>query len=239
MLHSTSYHTLMEKIVSIYNECNIQTFPVDCYSIILHYGFRIYTYEELKKQNRRVYELVSSYSRDSFTFDDIIAYNEKQSKSRIPFSLMHELGHYMLGHEGDSIENEDEANEFASNFLAPRILIHKHGYRTSVEIHDAFGLSYAASNRALFSYKEWLWSISRSRPRTPSEPELQLEKIFFPPEIEKLPEPVIEEEEQEERPIDSAEKYLMILRIINMGIPVPPEYKKNVQWYKRNGFRLK
>lgn len=238
MLHSTSHHTLMEKIVSIYSECNIQTFPVDCHSVILHYGFRIYTYEELKKQNRRVYELVSTYSKDSFTYTDIIAYNEKQSKSRIPFSLMHELGHYMLGHEGDSIENEDEANEFASHFLAPRILIHKYGYRTSVEIHDAFGLSYAASNRALFSYNEWLWSISRSRPRTPSEPELQLGRLFFPEEEIKMKHQPYRELERDNKP-DLLDKYLIIYHLLQEGLPIPRKYERVYEQYRKIGFRLK
>lgn len=171
---------MVKKIVAIYAECNIQFFPVDCNSVVSHFGFRIYSYGELRTRNKRLYELATAYSRDSFTFTNIIAYNEKQAARRIPFSLIHELGHYILEHKEESPENEDDADEFASHFLAPRILIHKYGYRTADQIHDAFGLSYAAANRALVSYRKWFREISYRIPRQPTEPELQLEGIFFP-----------------------------------------------------------
>nr|DAV08301.1 MAG TPA: hypothetical protein [Bacteriophage sp.] len=64
--------------------------------------------------------------------------------------------------------------------MAPRILIHKYGYRDAEQLHGAFGLSYKASNKALISYKEWFRNISYSATRKPTEPELQLERIFFP-----------------------------------------------------------
>ncbi len=222
---------LYEHVLNAYKTYDITTFPINCFEIIRKQGFQIIKYSDL---NRAKKEACRELSNDACLIEGKLYYDENAHPRRIAFSVAHELGHLFL-----DTDSEDEADEFASHFLAPRILIHKYGYRTSVEIHDAFGLSYAASNRALFSYREWLWNISRSRPRSPSESELQLEKIFFPSEIEKLPEPVIEEDEQEERPLDPTEKYLMILGIIQMGIPVPPEYKKDVQWYKRHGFRLK
>lgn len=223
--------SLYEHVFNAYKTYDITTFPINCFEIIQHQGFRIIKYSELNNAKKKACRELSD---DACLIEDKLYYDEHAHPRRIAFSIAHELGHLFL-----DTDSEDDADEFASHFLAPRILIHKYGYRTSVEIHDAFGLSYAASNRALASYKEWLRIIASSSPRTPSEPELQLEKLFFPPEIEKLPEPVIEEEDQEERPLDPVEKYLMILRIINMGIPVPPEYKKDVQWYKRNGFRLR
>jgi len=68
---------------------------------------------------------------------------------------MHELGHYLLGHTETSRENENEADYFASCILAPRIAIRKTLCRTADDIHDTFGLSYAASNRVLADYKKW------------------------------------------------------------------------------------
>ena len=44
-------------------------------------------------------------------------------------------------------------------------------------IPGAFGLSYAASNRALLSYREWFRKISYSAARRPSDTELQLEHM--------------------------------------------------------------
>lgn len=239
MLFIPYYHDkIMANVVSIYEKCNITTFPFHCISILEAYGFRIYTYEQLREQNLRLYQMCISYSTDSFRFKDMIAYNEQKNSLRIRFSLMHELGHIVLGHEIDNQTSEDEANYFASNILAPRIIIHKGQYRTAEDIHLAFGLSYDASNRALASYKDWLRNITYSKARTPSEPELQLEQMFFPPEPKTSPARIVDEEENTQH-LDPTEKYLLILRIINAGLPVPPEYKKDVQWYKRKGFRLR
>lgn len=240
MISHTNLDDIMEKIVSVYERCNITTFPLNCSSILETYGFRLYTYEQLKKQNLRLHQMCIFYSNDSFRFEDMIAYNERRNRPRIRFSLMHELGHVVLGHEIDTQANEDEANLFASNILAPRIIIHKGQYRTADDIHLTFGLSYEASNRALASYNEWFRNIASSKSRTPSKPELQLERMFFPPESQITPEPIDEEgEDCDEHPLNPRDKYLLILRIINAGLPIPSEYKKEVQWYKRNGFRLK
>ncbi len=236
MLHSITHCVLMEKIVKIYIECNIQTFPIDHTSVIGHYGFKIYSYSELQQLNKRIYELAIAYSKDSFTFANIIAYNEQQSNSRVLFSLMHEFGHNILGHEEDTKENEDDADEFASHFLAPRILIHKYGYRDADRIHDTFGLSYAASNRALASYKEWFREISHSVPREPSQPELQLEQIFFP--RGKIAQHIPNNNDYEAI-YDPVDKYLYILRILKSGLPLPAEYRSTVERYRRMGVRLK
>ena len=56
----------------------------------------------------------------------IIAYDENKSPFRIRFSIMHELGHIMLGHSRECAYNEQQANFFASNILAPRMAIHFH-----------------------------------------------------------------------------------------------------------------
>lgn len=102
-------------------------------------------------------------------------YEAKAHPQRVQFTIAHELGHVFL-----KTDDEDDCDDFASHFLAPRIMIHKYGYRDAIQIHDKFGLSYQASNRALMSYKEWFRNISYSATGKPTEPEQQLEHIFFP-----------------------------------------------------------
>lgn len=182
MTYSSNHSMFAERILSTYIKCRIHSFPIDCFAILKQYGFRIFTYTDLKQQNIQLYELAISYSGDSFTVGDIIAYNEKQSAQRISFSLMHEFGHFVLGHEGEDQENENEADEFASHILAPRIVMHKYMVKNADQIHDKFGLSYAASNRALTSYKNWYNSICHST-KKPSRPEKELELLLFPVQI--------------------------------------------------------
>ena len=115
-------------------------------------------------------------------------YEAKAHSRRIQFTIAHEFGHVFL-----KTDNEDKADEFASHFLAPRILIHKYKCHDAIQIHDTFGLSYQASNRALMSYKEWFRNISYSATRKPTEPELELEQIFFP-EQEEAPAIMVEKQ---------------------------------------------
>ena len=147
------YNFIAKKTLSVYVECDIRSFPIDCFKILRHYNFRIYTYAQLLAANPRLYEMCRKYSDDAFRYQNIICYNQQSHEKRIRFSLMHELGHYILGHKEDSDENEDEADYFASCMLAPRIAILKTGCGTAEDIHDQFDVSYAAANRILSDFR--------------------------------------------------------------------------------------
>ena len=141
------------KILSIYKECKIQTFPIDCELILQHYGFVLYTYKELQNANNTLYNAAKSYSNDAFRFRMSIYYNSCMPKNRIRFTLMHELGHFILGHQSQEIESEQEADYFASCMLVPRIAILRTGCTTADDIHDQFEVSYAAANRILSDFR--------------------------------------------------------------------------------------
>ena len=141
------------KILSIYKECKIQTFPIDCELILQHYGFVLYTFKELQNANKTLYNAAKSYSNDAFRFRMSIYYNSCMPKNRIRFTLMHELGHFILGHQSQEIESEQEADYFASCMLVPRIAILRTGCTTADDIHDQFEVSYAAANRILSDFR--------------------------------------------------------------------------------------
>ena len=171
-------------ILDAYEICGIRSFPIDCIEVIKRLKIPLFQYSELSaKKERECYRV----SDDAFKLKGKIYYNDAFPYIyRQRFTLMHEVGHILLGHVGDTKENDDEADDFASHFLAPPIMIHKYGYRDAEQLHDAFGLSYRAANRALLSYKEWFRNISYSATGKPTKPELQLEHIFFP-EVELVP----------------------------------------------------
>lgn len=170
-------YRIIEKTLEIYKKCNIKNFPIDCIEIIKSLGIPLYKYSELSTPKIRKCLLVSN---DAFTLQGVIFYNDNfPLKERQRFSLMHEVGHIILEHNGECGEFEEEADIFASCMLAPRIIIHKFKCQNADQIHNKFGLSYAASNRTLISYKRWFQNICRTT-REPSKPELELEQIFFP-----------------------------------------------------------
>lgn len=170
------YKIINDKVLEVFLTCNIHDFPVDCIAILNHYGFRLFTYSEIKVSDAELYTIVKEYSTDAFKYGNIICYNNSGPEGRIRFSLMHELGHFMLGHKKTTQENEEEADYFASCILAPRVAIHKTLCRTADAIHDTFGLSYAASNRALVDFKKW-------HGRKKYDSEHQLFDYLYPKEI--------------------------------------------------------
>lgn len=173
------YKLIADKTLEVFIECDIREFPIDCFAILKHYDFRVYSYKEIQATNSRLHEICKKYSNDAFRYENIICYNQKSVECRIRFSLMHELGHYLLGHKGHSREIEDEADYFASCILAPRIAVRKLWYPTADDIHNKFGLSYAASNRVLNDLEKW-------RCRQHYDSEEALRNFLYPPsKIEK------------------------------------------------------
>nr|WP_304058267.1 ImmA/IrrE family metallo-endopeptidase [Enterocloster clostridioformis] len=166
------YQSLYSSILYAYMFFGINSFPIDCFELVRKCGFRTVKYTDLSDKKRIA---CRTLSEDACLLDGTLFYEAKAHPRRIQFTIAHEFGHVFL-----KTDNEDKADAFASHFLAPRIMIHKYGYRDAEQLHDAFGLSYRAANRALFSYKEWFRNISYSATRKPTEPELQLEHIFFP-----------------------------------------------------------
>lgn len=144
-------------------ECQIKCFPLDCFKLLKHYGYKIYTYSELKERNSQLYNMCVSYSEDAFRSGatKIVAYNDKKPTTRIRFSLMHELGHHVLNHKNDSRENEEEANYFASNILAPRISMYYAKLRTVAEVSELFELSSSAAYYAAQDFSEWCNEVCR------------------------------------------------------------------------------
>lgn len=144
-------------ILKVYEECDVIDFPIKCEKILSHYGYRLYTYNEIYRKNPELYNMCVSYSDDAFLDRNTktVAYNNNKPKGRIRFSLMHELGHCMLNHESDTPHNEQEANCFASNILAPRIAIYYAKCKNAADVKNVFGLSLAASEYAFMDYCSW------------------------------------------------------------------------------------
>lgn len=215
---------LYEHILDAYLHFNITALPINCLELAQQHGYHLKKYCELSDKKRKACRQLSP---DACIVDKVLYYESNVSPRRIQFSIAHEFGHMFL-----KTEDEDEADEFASHFLAPRILIHKYRLETAVQIHDLFGLSYAASNRALVAYKNWFHTICHTT-RAPSWPEKQIELIFFPEE--KCQNDESEPDAPEIVKEDPVDTYLRLLRILQIGIAVPDELKPQVRIYKKLG----
>ncbi|MBS5606133.1 MAG: ImmA/IrrE family metallo-endopeptidase [Enterocloster asparagiformis] len=172
-----NFERLYEIIYMIYTDCGIVEFPIDCFEVVRKYGIQIIGYSELSQKKKAACRKLSD---DACLIDDTLYYEENAHSGRMRFSIAHELGHAFL-----KTQVEDDCDCFASHFLAPRILIQKMGHKNAEQIHDTFGLSYAASNRALADYQRW-FHRSYYASFQPSRPELLLSQRFtkaMPPEL--------------------------------------------------------
>lgn len=139
-------------ILSIYKKCKINNFPIDCMDVIKALGYKSKKYSELKpKKLQACMEL----SEDATIINDTVYYNDTKLKTRIRFSIMHEIGHEVL-----KIQEEFIADSFSSHFLAPRIAIHYSNCKNAADVMKYFDLSEMAANIAFNDYRKWHRDVS-------------------------------------------------------------------------------
>ena len=151
------YNKIVTATIDVFRKCNVHSFPIDCDDLLKHYGYRLFSYKELRDLNAELYNLSLGYSEDAFRAgaSKIVAYNPDRPHGRIRFSLMHELGHHVLGHNGASDQNEKEANAFASYILAPRMAIHYSRCKNANDVARLFDMSFEAADNAFIDYRRW------------------------------------------------------------------------------------
>lgn len=146
---------IVEKILDLYKRCHIHSFPVDCTDILKQLNCRVYSYSYLKEHHPALYSYCSRYSDDGLKYKDVVIYNDNHAKSRIRFTLAHEIGHIILGHTALSPHCEQQANAFAANLLAPLPLIYYYHCQSASDISQKFGLSAPAADIAWSDYLKW------------------------------------------------------------------------------------
>ena len=151
------YNKIVTATIEVFRKCGVHSFPIDCEDLLKHYGYRLFSYKELRDRNPELYSLSLGYSEDAFRAgaSKIVAYNPERPHGRIRFSLMHELGHHVLGHNGASDQNEKEANAFASHILAPRMAIHYSRCKNANDVARLFDMSFEAADNAFIDYRRW------------------------------------------------------------------------------------
>ncbi len=138
---------IIQGTLTVFKHCKIDSFPLDCWDIINQYGFKVKKYSELKPKKL---EACLELSEDAATLEDTIYYNESKNPKRIRFSLMHELGHIILG-----TQSETDCDKFSSHLLAPRIAIHYAKCKNAQDVVNVFGLSDQAAQLAFDNYRSW------------------------------------------------------------------------------------
>ena len=135
-----------DKVFRTYWDYGIYEFPVDCEKILKRLEFKVLSYREISRDDKAFYIKMMQVSSDAFVIREekrLYINNEVMPKRRL-FTLAHEIGHIVM-----DTDDEDVANDFASNLLAPRPIIYAKGLRTAEEISKFFGISISAANNAV------------------------------------------------------------------------------------------
>lgn len=170
---------MYKRIYEVYNKCNITSLPINCFKILDAYNIKYKSFSSATEKQK-----CHHATSDAFTVKKTVFYNETVFERRTAFNIMHEFGHYIMEIPDGTGKDEDDADYFASCILAPRILIHHlTSKKNADEIHDLFGLSYAASNMAVLDYKKWILDIQTKHNRVPSDAEKKLYMLFKPEKI--------------------------------------------------------
>ncbi|QHQ61358.1 ImmA/IrrE family metallo-endopeptidase [Anaerocolumna sedimenticola] len=145
------YDKIKYAIYLIYEKYAINRLPFDCIGLLETMGFSCKKYSHLSESK---YEACLRLSEDACTLGNEIFYNDKKSKRRIRFSLMHELGHLAL----DS-QDEAEANNFASTILAPSMAVYYSKLSNIREISNIFNISLECAKYAYETCEKWVYSV--------------------------------------------------------------------------------
>lgn len=152
---------------------DIRCLPIQPAALIEKNRWGLVTYRRLAELgNVKAVDVPSLVgSEDGFTIwngrNYCIAYNDAvEVYGRVLFTLLHEIGHIVLGHfqmeNGDRLHHigdsrfEIEAGLFAAEVIAPAAVVTRCGFLTAGSLHCACGLSLEAAENRLLQLAHWV-----------------------------------------------------------------------------------
>lgn len=153
------YTKIETAVTDLFIKLKISSYPIDPFDIIQKLGFVLRKYSELP-----LYEQVKLRSRDldaTSCFDPglqtfVISYDDTKYPRRIRFTLMHEVGHIVLGHKEESELAKRMANYFAAYALAPSPIIYAYECRNASDLADVFVVADECAFYSFRRYSNWL-----------------------------------------------------------------------------------
>lgn len=151
------YEEIKKIVVDMFERYDVNCIPVNGFEIAIKMGVSVRPYSAFNEKNRL---LAYEVSEDGFLYKkgkiNCIYYNDEKSYGRINNTILHEIGHIVLGHLQDSELAEKEVNFFAKYALVPPVLVHKLKLDNPIDIANIFDVSYEAAYYAYSYYQKWL-----------------------------------------------------------------------------------
>jgi Zn-dependent peptidase ImmA (M78 family) len=158
-LSDETYEYIKQAVADMFVDYDIKGIPISSFEVAIKLGLTVIPYSALDEASRLK---ALEYSTDGYSVETndgewIIYYNDiTKDYTRINQTIMHEIGHYILGHTEEG-EEEAEAKFFAKYALASPALIHNMRQDKTVEnVMCTFDIGFEAANYALSYYEKWL-----------------------------------------------------------------------------------
>ena len=164
-LDDNTYEFIKEEVSDLFVKYDVKCIPINGFELATKMGMVIVPYSALSQK-----KLVAALgiSPDGFYLEpgngkEYIYYNDSVGYERFNMTILHEIGHAVLGHFEDTDPEiaEAEAAFFAKYAAAPPPLVHKVHPKCPEEILNIFCISYEASWYALSYYHKWLYKYQQ------------------------------------------------------------------------------
>ena len=160
-LRNEQYEEIKQTVIETFAAYDIKSIPISAFEMAVKMGISVVPYSSLNSKRRKS---AMAFSTDGYSIETgstwTIFYNDSCANyGRINHTIMHEIGHFAMGHtdDGDEEEKEAEAKFFAKYALAPPPLIHNMVWPINTEtIMLTFDISYQAAEIAYKYYQNWL-----------------------------------------------------------------------------------
>lgn len=160
-LNNDTYEYIKREVIDLFVRYDVQSVPICGFELATQMGIHVVPYSALSKKKRQAAMTISS---DGFYCEpgdgqEYIYYNDVCiSYERINMTILHEVGHCALGHDGNTDPDiaEAEAGFFAKYAIAPPPLVHKIRPTCAADISRIFLISSEAASNAYAYYRKWL-----------------------------------------------------------------------------------
>lgn len=166
-LTDEEYEFIKGEVIHIFVMYKVKCVPVSGFEIASRLGITLISYSSLSKGKLKA---SLKASEDGFFLEieghEYIFYNDiDRSYERQNWTILHEIGHIVLDHNGGYSDREEaEADFFAKYAIAPPVLIHRIKAYSAQDIYDAFDISMEAAEYAFDYYRKWRrWHLATGK----------------------------------------------------------------------------
>ncbi len=154
----TVYEKIEKAVFELFRRLGINSFPIDPFEIAMKLGCELLPYSKIDSETLKV---ISEIGESGLSFrkgiygNYLIFYNDFVIKARQRFTIMHEIGHIILGHKESSQYAEKCANYFAAYALAPTPMIGRLNCEDYIDVAKRFDVSKECADISFARYLRW------------------------------------------------------------------------------------